>query len=80
MIVNIAEAKAKLSSLISAVLAGEKVVIAKNNLPLVDLVIHKRNGKRKLGLVPNIDIPADFDEEDDTLNQMFYGVSNEDSA
>ena len=43
MLVNIAEAKAKLSSLIHAVLHGEKVVIAKNNLPLVDLVIHKKS-------------------------------------
>ena len=80
MIVNIADAKAKLSSLIHAVMAGEKVVIAKNNLPLVDLVIHKKNGKRKLGLLPDIDISTDFDEEDDILNQMFYGASDEDTA
>ena len=80
MIVNIADAKAKLSSLIHAVMAGEKVVIAKNNLPLVDLVIHKKNGKRKLGLLPDIDISTDFNEEDDILNQMFYGASDEDTA
>ena len=78
MLVNIAEAKAKLSSLIHAVLAGEKVVIAKNNLPLVDLVIHKQSGKRKLGLLPDIDIPDDFCEEDERFNQMFYGADNED--
>jgi len=80
MIVNIAEAKAKLSSLIHAVMAGEKVVIAKNNLPLVDLVIHKQSGKRKLGLLPDIDIPSDFDEEDEVLNQVFYGTSDENTA
>ena len=41
MIVNISEAKANLSKLVNMVYHGEKVVIAKNNLPLVDLVIHK---------------------------------------
>ena len=33
MIINIAEAKAKLSSLIDAVMHGEKVVIAKKQSP-----------------------------------------------
>ncbi|MGM0404215.1 MAG: type II toxin-antitoxin system Phd/YefM family antitoxin, partial [Thermodesulfobacteriota bacterium] len=50
-IVNISEAKTNLSKLVALVYRGEKVVIAKNNLPLVDLVIHKPEGKRKLGLL-----------------------------
>ena len=77
MLVNIAEAKAKLSSFIHAVLHGEKVVIAKNNLPLVDLVIHKKSGKRKLGLVSNIEVPDDFNQEHELINQMFYGDTDE---
>ncbi len=53
---------------------GEKVVIAKNNLPIVDLVIHQPTGKRKLGLLEGmVDIPDDLMEENDDINAMFYG-------
>jgi len=38
MIVNISEAKANLSKLVNMAYHGEKVVIAMNNLLLVDLV------------------------------------------
>ena len=47
MIVNVSDAKTNLSKLIDMVYHGEEVTIAKNNLPLVDLVIHKPKGKRK---------------------------------
>lgn len=78
MIVNIAEAKAKLSHLINLVLHGEKVVIAKNNLPLVDMVTHKPKGKRTLGLLSDqVEIPDDFLEEDADVITMFYGEGNE---
>ena len=81
MIVNISEAKAKLSKLIDMVFHGEKVVIAKNNLPLVDLVIHKPTGKRKLGLLAGkIDIPDDIMEEDAEINKLFYGIVNENNS
>ena len=47
---------------------------AKNNLPLVDLVIHQPTGSRKLGLLEGkIDMPDDFMQEDDETNAMFYG-------
>ena len=74
MIFNVSEAKAKLSQLIDMVYHGEKVVIAKNNLPIVELVIHQPTGTRKLGLLKGkLDIPDDFLEEDDEINAMFYG-------
>ena len=74
MIVNISEAKTNLSKLIDMVYHGEKVVIAKNNLPIADLVIHKPNGKRKLGLLKDkVTIPDDIMKEDDEINEMFYG-------
>lgn len=74
MIINVSEAKAKLSQLIDMVYHGEKVVIAKNNLPIVDLVIHQPTGSRKLGLLEGqINIPDDFIDEDDEINTMFYG-------
>ena len=74
MVVNISEAKTNLSKLIDMVYHGEKVVIAKNNLPVADLVIHKPNGKRKLGLLKDkITVPEDIMKEDDEINEMFYG-------
>ena len=38
MVVNVSEAKAQLSSLLDRVYHGETVTIAKNNLPIADLV------------------------------------------
>ena len=74
MIVNVSEAKTNLSKLIDMVYHGEKVVIAKNNLPLVDLVIHKERGKRKLGLLAgSFEVPESFLDEDEEINEMFYG-------
>ncbi len=72
--VNVSDAKTNLSKLIDRVYHGEEVIIAKNNLPLVDLVIHKPKGKRKLGsLAGKFSVPDDFLEEDQEINKMFYG-------
>lgn len=77
MIVNISEAKAQLSKLIDRVYHGEKIVIAKNNLPIADLVVHQPEGKRKLGLLKGqLQIPEDFLEADVEIEEMFYGVSD----
>ncbi len=77
MIVNISEAKAQLSKLIDRVYHGEKIVIAKNNLPIADLVVHRPEGKRKLGLLKGqLRIPEDFLEPDVEIEEMFYGVSD----
>jgi antitoxin (DNA-binding transcriptional repressor) of toxin-antitoxin stability system len=74
MIINVSEAKAKLSQLIDMVYHGEKVVIAKNNLPVVDLVIHKPTGKRTLGILKGkLTVPEDILNEDEEINAMFYG-------
>ncbi len=73
MIVNISEAKANLSKLVNMAYHGEKVVIAKNNLPLVDLVVHKPEGKRKLGLLSGkFVMPDGFMDEDERINKTFY--------
>ncbi|RLB60776.1 MAG: hypothetical protein DRH08_14900 [Deltaproteobacteria bacterium] len=77
MIVNISEAKANLSKLIYMACHGEEIIIAKNNLPLVDLVVHKPKGKRTLGLlIGQIDIPDNFNDEDSEIAEMFYGHSD----
>lgn len=74
MIINISDAKAKLSQLIDRAYHGEEITIAKNNLPLVDLVVHVPKGKRKLGLlVGQFRMPDDFNDEDDEFNSLFYG-------
>lgn len=74
MIVNVSEAKTNLSKLIDMAYHGEKVIIAKNNLPLVELVAHKPKAKRKLGLLKGkINIPDDFLNDDAEINAMFYG-------
>jgi len=49
-------------------------MIANNNLPIADLVIHKPTGKRKLGLLKGkMIVPDNIFEEDDELNALFYG-------
>ncbi len=74
MIVNISEAKAKLSKLVDLAYHGETVVISKNNLPLVELVAFRPKGRRQLGLVAGkFEVPDDFDDECEEINAMFYG-------
>jgi len=74
MIINVSDAKAKLSKLVDMAYHGEEIVIAKNNLPLVKLVPHNLKAKRKLGLLAGrIDIPDDILDEAAKINAMFYG-------
>lgn len=49
MEVNIYEAKTKLSQLVERAMAGEEVIIAKANKPMVKLVRVDTPGKRELG-------------------------------
>lgn len=77
MIVNISEAKTNLSKLVERAYHGEKISIAKNNLPLVDLVIHKPAGERVLGLMKGkFKTPYDFIDESSEINDSFYGGDN----
>ena len=75
MIFNVAEAKANLSKLINMAFHGEEVVIAKNNLPLVELVVHRPKSKIVFGLLTESG-GVDADEyllgEDEELNELFY--------
>jgi prevent-host-death family protein len=61
--VNVAEAKARLSELIDAVLRGEEVVIARRNTPIVRLAaIESAKAKPRFGkLAGRITMSADFD-------------------
>ena len=80
MIVNISEAKANLSKLVNLAYHGEKIVIAKNNLPIAEIIKHIPEGRRKLGLlVGKLKVPDDIMEEDPSVNAMFYGDDEKDS-
>jgi prevent-host-death family protein len=66
---NVAEAKAQFSSLVRKAVAGEEIVIAKDNKPLVKLVALSRptqarkpgSAKGRVRLSPDFDqTPADF--------------------
>ena len=75
MIVNLSAAKAHLSQLVDRAYHGETIVIAKNNLPLIDMVPHKPKGKRKLGLLAGkFSVPDGFSAEDEEINAMFHGT------
>ncbi len=74
MIINLSKAKTNLSKLVDMAFHGEEVIIAKNNMPLVELVAHHPKPKRMLGLLAGkINIPEDFMDESDEINTLFYG-------
>ncbi len=58
-VVNVREAKARLSQLISAAERGADVVITRAGKPVVRLVPVKAPKKRELGFL-SLDIPDDF--------------------
>lgn len=71
VVFNVAEAKARFSALVRQALAGEDVVIAKDNKPVLRLVpLEKASGPRKPGsakgrvrMAPDFDAtPPEFDE------------------
>lgn len=66
---NVAEAKASLSQLLDAALAGEEVVIARAGKPLVRLVPLETPARRELGFLP-LDVP----------DGVFAALSDEDLA
>ncbi len=66
---NVAEAKATLSQLLDAALAGEEVIVARAGKPLVRLVPLETPTRRELGFLP-LDVPDD----------VFLPLSGEDLA
>lgn len=68
------EAKTRLSELVRMVEAGEKVVLARNGEPVVELVPTRPAGRRKGGLWRGKAwISPDFDEPMPELEKLFYG-------
>jgi len=67
---NIADAKARFSELVDRALAGDEVIVARDNKPLLKLVPLKGTGRRRPGsakgqirIAANFDAPLpDFDD------------------
>lgn len=66
---NVAEAKATLSALLDAAVAGEEVIVARAGKPLVRLVPVETPSRRVLGFLP-LDVP----------DELFGPLSDEDLA
>ena len=61
--VNVHEAKSQLSALIAAAEAGEEVVIARANKPVIKLIALNTRPNREIGEAKGlVDIKDDFDE------------------
>jgi prevent-host-death family protein len=62
-LVNVHEAKTQLSQLLTRVLAGEEIVIARNGKPLVRLAPVEPKRLRTLGQDQGLfEVPEDFDD------------------
>jgi prevent-host-death family protein len=74
IVVNMHEAKSRLSELVRLVESGEKVVLARNGTPVAELVRAERQKKREGGFWKGKAwISPDFDEPMPELEKLFYG-------
>ena len=77
IVINIHEAKAKLSEYLDAVASGETVVICKRNRPVAELraVEQTRTEPRPIGGVKGIVVPPSFFDPmpDEWLDQFYNG-------
>ena len=69
--VNIHDAKSQLSALINKVLNGEKIIIARNNQPVVELVALKKQKRVAGQLKGKIKIIGTWEESDVAVNELF---------
>lgn len=70
--VNIQEAKGKLSSLVARAEAGEEIVIARANKPVVRLVPVIPRKRRRIGEAKGlVKVPRDFDDLPDDFMEHF---------
>lgn len=74
LVVNMHEAKTRLSELVRLVEAGEKVVLARNGTPVAELVPAAQPTKRRGGILKGKAwISPDFDAPMPELEKLFYG-------
>jgi len=74
IVVNMHEAKTRLSELVRLVESGEKVVLARNGTPVAELVPAAAPKRRKGGIWKGkVWISPDFDEPLPELERAIYG-------
>jgi len=74
IVVNMHEAKTRLSELVRLVESGEKVVLARNGTPVAELVPAASPKRRKGGIWKGkVWISPDFDEPLPELERAIYG-------
>lgn len=74
IVVNMHEAKTRLSELVRLVEAGETVVLARNGTPVAELVPAKPSGGLRGGIWKGrVWISPDFDEPMPEFEKLFYG-------
>ncbi|MCP9754034.1 type II toxin-antitoxin system prevent-host-death family antitoxin [Lacihabitans sp. CCS-44] len=69
--VNIHDAKSQLSALINKVLNGEKIIIARNNQPVVELVALKKQKRVPGQLTGKIKVLGTWEESDVAVSELF---------
>lgn len=77
LVANVHQAKTQLSKLLDEVSKGKEVVIAKAGKPVARLTAYQESKQpRKPGLLKGkIFVPDNFTNEDEEINEMFYGPS-----
>lgn len=70
-VVNVHDAKSRLSALINKVLKGEKVIIARNNLPMVELIALKKTPRIPGKLKGKISYSESLEISDQELIELF---------
>lgn len=73
---NIHDAKTNLSQLIKRSLAGDEVIIARANEPLVRLEPYVRDTRPRVGgqWAGKVKIGEDFEFTEEELNELFYNT------
>jgi prevent-host-death family protein len=69
--VIIHDAKSQLSALINKVLNGEKIIIARNNQPVVELIALKKQNRVPGQLKGKIKVLGTWEESDVAVNELF---------
>jgi prevent-host-death family protein len=69
--VNVHDAKSQLSALINKVLKGEKIIIARNNKPIVELVALEKQTRIPGQSKNTIRIVGNWQDADAEVNKLF---------
>ena len=83
MVVNVSEAKAKLSEYVEAATRGERVLICKRNRPVAELraVETARAEPRPIGLAKGLVVPAAFfDPLPPAIEATFYALGEDEAG